>query len=253
MAKSNIVKQLINNEIDLTVAVRRLYVLTDAIGHEEIKNWADKEINGYTKDDTLPEYRVFKSCELRYSGINGNYQVTSQPLSLTWLKSETVNAISVHRINAPLLEIEENSKADDLLAIDRSYLAGEVEENTSDGFRGVQCFKIEQTVPAAQFGRIINFIYDKTLKALLELDKKYGCLDNLDIESVKISKKDKAELFEELNCILVGKNIKIKNSSIGSGSNTIEKTSHTEIKPEINVSTEKKEKCFLRRLFRRIK
>ena len=65
MAKSNIIKQLINNEMDLTVAVRRLYVLADAIEHEEIKNWADKEINGYTTDDILPDYRVFESHALK--------------------------------------------------------------------------------------------------------------------------------------------------------------------------------------------
>lgn len=254
MSKSKIIGQLINNEIELTVALRRLYVLVNDLGNEEIKEWVDKEINGYSVVDQLPEYRVFKSCELKYSGINGSYQVTAQPLPLSWLSKNTIDAISIHRITAPISEIESNAKSTEMLQIGRTNLAGEVNKNTSkDFFGGVQCIEIHQVVPAAQFGRIVTAIMDKVLKALLELDKKFGCLDNLDIDTSKLKKKDRDELSTNLDVIINANKVKIKGSNIGSGSNTINKTTEVGIETEVNITKEDKKGCFLCRLFRRKK
>ena len=168
MAKSKIIKELVNNEVSLTIALRRLYVLANDIGNEEIKNWADKEMNGYNKEDTLPDYRTFNSCELIYSGINGRYQVTNQPLPRGFSTSQTINRISTHNITAPLSEIEEYSKSKNSLGKDRTDLAGEVEKNSDNGLTSVQCFQIQQIIPAAQFARITNAIYNVVLKSLIE-------------------------------------------------------------------------------------
>ena len=159
MAKSTIIKQLVNNEVPLTIVLRRIFVLANDIGNENVKEWASLELNGYKKEDQLPEYRVFNSCELHYTGINGAYKVTNQPLSLTWLDPKTIKAITTHRITAPLSEVEKNaSSTDSFLGIDRSYLAGEVYKHTDDGVNGIQCFSIQQVIPVAQFARIINSI-----------------------------------------------------------------------------------------------
>ena len=254
MSKSKIIGQLINNEIDLTVALRRLYVLVNDLGNEEIREWVDKEINGYSSTDQLPEYRIFKSCELRYSGINGSYQITAQPLPNAWLSKNTIDAISTHRITAPISEIEVNAKSAELLQIGRTNLAGEVQKNTFDDFfGGVQCIEIHQVVPAAQFGRIITAVMDKVLKALLELDKKFGCLDDLDIDTSKLKKKELAELSANLGVIINTKKIKITGSNVGSGINTTNKTTEVNIETEVNIAKEDKKGCFLCRLFRRKK
>lgn len=133
MAKSTIIKQLVNNEVPLTIVLRRIFVLANDIGNENVKEWASLELNGYKKEDQLPEYRVFNSCELHYTGINGAYKVTNQPLSLTWLDPKTIKAITTHRITAPLSEVEKNaSSTDSFLGIDMSYLAGEVYKHTDE-------------------------------------------------------------------------------------------------------------------------
>ena len=75
MAKSTIIKQLVNSEVPLTIVLRRIFVLANDIGNENVKEWTSLELNGYKKADQLPEYRVFNSCELHYTGINGAYEV----------------------------------------------------------------------------------------------------------------------------------------------------------------------------------
>ncbi len=251
MAKSKIIKELVNDEISLTVALNRLYVLASDLDNKDVLEWTSKELSGYKIEDELPEYRIFKSFELVYSGINGGFQITEQPLSLSWLSPETVEKISVSKIRDSILEIENKSKTDRQLYIDRSYLAAEVEKNTYQNFieRGVKCVNIQQRVAPAQFVEILAAIKQKVLKLLLELDKKFGCLDDLDIGSSKIGKKDKLELFDTLNLILTDKSITknktvIKNSNMGEN-NTIDKKTNVEISPSVEVNSGEKKSGFL--------
>ena len=44
MAKSTIIKQLVNNEVSLTVVLNRIYVLADDIGNQEVKDWVSHEL-----------------------------------------------------------------------------------------------------------------------------------------------------------------------------------------------------------------
>lgn len=252
MAKSTIIKQLVNNEVSLTIVLRRIFVLANDIGNESVKKWASLELNGYKNEDQLPEYRIFNSCELRYTGINGSYQVTNQPLSLTWLKPETIKELTQHRIIAPVSEIEKNANAtDSFLGMDRSYLAEEVYKQTNNGFQGIQCFSIQQIVSVAHFEEIINSITNIALNTLLELDKVYGKLDDLDIGSERIGKKEKTDLFNNLSCIITGKTIKVNNSNIGGGSNTTTKSTNVEISPNISVNPDNKKYCWLSKIFKK--
>ena len=68
MAKSKILKELVNEEISLNIALKRLIVLAADINDNDLKEWAEKEINGYNADDEVPEYR--KLCS-HYGVLHG--------------------------------------------------------------------------------------------------------------------------------------------------------------------------------------
>ncbi len=260
MAKSKIIKDLVNDEVSLTVVLNRLYVLASDLGNQDILDWANKEISGYKQEDKLPDYRIFKSAEFVYTGINGGFQVTNQPLSLTWLNPETVEKLSISHIRDSISEIESKANTDKLLGIDRSYLAGEVEKNTYDDFlcRGVQCFSIQQRVAPNRFAEILTSIKQVALKLLLELDKKFGNLDDLDVGIDKINKKEQEELSEKIHVVfneysIQSKKVTLKNSNIGRD-NYIQKETKTEVEvsPTISVNNDKPNKWgWIRRIFGR--
>lgn len=137
------------------------------------------------------------------------------------------------------------------MGIDRSYLAGEVYKHTDDGVNGIHCFSIQQIVPVAQFSRIINSITNIALNTLLELDKVYGKLDDLDIGSERIGKKEKTDLFTNLSCIITGKTIKVNNSNIGGGGNTPTKSTNIEISPDISANPNNKKCCWFSKIFKK--
>ena len=57
MAKSKIIKQLVNNEITTKQALERMLILTKDIKDKNLEKWIRSEIQGYEKGDTIPKYR----------------------------------------------------------------------------------------------------------------------------------------------------------------------------------------------------
>ena len=47
-------------------------IICNDLDYTEIYNWADKELNGYQVNDSVPEYRRQKYGHITYSGLKGN-------------------------------------------------------------------------------------------------------------------------------------------------------------------------------------
>lgn len=282
MTKSKIIKDLVNENISITIALKRLIVLANDIGYDELKQWAEKEVNGYSPDDEVPEYRYISSNNFTYNGvIGGRVSVTQATLNLSLLSEKTRNEIVKCRVNESISTIEKHAQlSEGELAIDRSYLAGEIFRN-SGGYSGVQCTSITQKFTPSQFEKILQIVSSKTLNILLKLDKEFGNLDDLDIGSSVMTRKkiDKAKhdvliiinndnSFNNTGKIKItksqinlGENNKsstkkekrvTKNSNVGTGSNSIEK--HTDVDTNVSLNSEKKKKfSIFSKLFKRRK
>lgn len=268
MAKSKIIKELVNEEISLSVALKRIIVLANDIGYVELKQWAEKELNGYNNDDEVPQYRHISSTSFTYDGIvGGRLSVRQTALNLNLLSTETVDKIIKCKVCDSITSVEKNAKiSKGELAIDRSYLAGEVFKN-SGGYTGVQCTSITQNFAPSQFEAVVQAVSSKALEILMELDKEFGNLDNLDIGCDGHSKKKVEEIKHDIQVIInedksvtingkvnksqinIGGNNRSnaksekkinKNSNVGKGSNSIEK--HTDIDSNVTITNQKEKK-----------
>lgn len=278
MAKSKIIKELVNEEITIEKALKRILLLANDIENEDLKMWVEKELNGYESGDDIPEYRIINSMNLIYSGINGGFQVTRSPLPMTYLSSESYDSIKAIKIFEPIGSIQDKANnKEGTLQMDRTYLAGEIYNNTFDGLIGIQCMSISQVFDRSQFANIIKKVNLKALNILMRLEKEFGNLDELDIETKDIdtmenlSKDLKVVLYEDnsvhyekskvKNSPIVTDNAKVDakttktknvNSNTGKGNNNIEKHTDitTDIKSEVNIEQgEKGKKSWFGKLF----
>ncbi len=64
----------------MEVAFSRLLIIASYIGNQDLIDWATNELNGYSNQAQIPSYRKSGLGQIIYSGINGNFQVTGQPL-----------------------------------------------------------------------------------------------------------------------------------------------------------------------------
>lgn len=250
MAKSKIIKQLVNEEISLGIALKRLLVLATDLELSDLVNWVKCETRGYERN-LVPEYRKISSLTFRYSGINGSFKINQANLDIGFLSKQTLDSVLVNDVKESIVNIEEKAKASDHeLMIDRSYLAGEVYKNSSNGWTGIQCTSIAQIFHTEQFKSIYNKVYSMTLDILLELDKKFSNIDDMDLDIDSVDKKDLDEISKSVQVIInyspitVSKDLnikadnavlgegtinkatdnkKIKDSNTGAGTNTVEK------------------------------
>ena len=221
MAKSKIIKELANNQISMEVALQRLMIIASDLGNEELLAWAETELQGYSPNDTLPEYRNVRSIHFAYSGINGNYKVTNCPFTFTSVLEEELSDI----YNVPILDsvsslqnfIDNPEKQS--YRRDFSMLNGYVLQRT-----GLQCTSIYQTVPLNFLQKIVSQIKTILMNVFLKLDKEYGCLDDLDVDTTAKTP-DEVEAINKVvnnyifidNSINVGDKNKLKGSGIFGG------------------------------------
>ena len=78
MAKSKIIKDLANSNIDTITALKRAKVLFSELGNEKLLNWVNFEISGYPLDADLPSYRI------EQGSLMGSYMKGSMASHMKW-------------------------------------------------------------------------------------------------------------------------------------------------------------------------
>ena len=212
MAKSKIIKELANKEVSLEVAFNRLLIIASDLNNDDLINWATNELNGYSKDSKIPKYREGKMGHIVYSGINGRMQVNNQPLPLSIFDKEPLDYIKVNYFDQDIATIEQFAFGDNgNIGLDLTDLAGIVHKKTS-----ILCLKITMQFPKEIFIGLLSTIRTKLLKVFIELDKEFGCLDDLDVDT---NTKDLKEINNKLNIIIfqdnsvtIGDGNKLKNT-----------------------------------------
>ncbi len=217
MAKSKIIKELANNAISLEVALNRLFIIASDIENEELQNWAERELHGYGNNQ-LPDYRYAKNTLFKYSGINGNFKVTDAPLPLLQIMKSEDPSMFYLPISDGISTIEDyvRNKSQNEFGRDLTWAAEMVFKMS-----GIQCYSIRQIVPINTFEGIINSIKMVLMKIFLKLDKTYGCLDELDIQTEEVDPKEREATNAIINqyiyidnSISMGDKNKIENSSL---------------------------------------
>lgn len=179
MPKSQIIKDIVEDAVPLEKSLTRLMVLAKDIENDKLAKWAEKEIQGYSREDDLPEYRIIKSRQFVYSGINGNFKVKNTPLPEEWMGKGVAKQVAELYNYDGIKYLSSLAEAEHMPCVDLSRFAGNVSIATGDA---VQCTEIYQKIPQSLYQGICNTVKMKMLTALLELEKKYGCLDDLGID-----------------------------------------------------------------------
>ena len=87
MAKSNIIKNFINSNMDINTALQNLMAILYCLEDENLINWANKELSGYDSINELPEYRKLKG-RVMASYIVGNMKYSNAPFIISHLDDD---------------------------------------------------------------------------------------------------------------------------------------------------------------------
>ncbi len=218
MKRSKIIIELIKDEINVVQAMDILNLLLQDINDKKIKKWLENEINGYEKDKDVPNYRIL-NANIVGDYIGGRFKCSNKDIPI---KPEYVKEYSKVIITAPISQIMQLSIAEkeskehclgiplhQVLAQQISLVNGEV-------------ISARRELSIYAHTNLLLLIKSKVLKIFVELEKKYGNLDNYYIDFS--NKKTEKEIVKEItniiytdNSVHMGSDNKIEKSSVGVG------------------------------------
>lgn len=190
MVKSQIIKDLAQDKITIGSALRRLLVISYELDNSELQKWIENELNGYTNNSIIPDYRKNVTYMIMYSGYNASTLIRQQPLSESYFDKELQDIIKTRVIKDGVNILENSIKSKSEIIFNLIDFAGVVSHN-SGGL--IRCIRLEQIISKTTFLQILSNVKTKLIQLLLELEKEFGLLDDLDID---LSDKSKDELRE---------------------------------------------------------
>lgn len=232
MAKSKIIKDLANSSVDTITALKRTKVLVSALNNAEISKWLDYEISGYPTDATLPSYRKV------HGSLMGSYFRGSMANHMTWNNVSIPLGKMPDDIKELLLSVEFHEGVEALrMLTEKSKAVGSEISKTipADCFSTIAHFNNDpyMIITSARVivgehivSNIFSVIENKLLDMLMILEKEFGCLDELDIDTTAKSEEE----IEAINNKILVLVYNDKRVSIGDGNKIKDSTIASEIK-----------------------
>lgn len=217
--RSRIIVEIASGNKKITDALFELKLLLSDLDSSEVASWIDSELEGYSSDENIPEYRKFTGV------LCGNVlQVGGGGI----LKRQMVIPVKVEQ-----LEYTQTYLRDNITAIeayekkdDKDGLSISVDMRVAESIAALELNEFCQInnawlkIPPSKYTDILNAVKGRILKILLMLEKKYGNLDDYAIDFGK--KEERSELMQLVvniiyngDSISIGDNNKISKSDIG--------------------------------------
>lgn len=218
MGKSKIIKDISNLNVDLEGILTRSLIIANDLENTFVYDWIKGELYGYDDKDSLPNYRKFRGT-LKIYYIAGFKKVSGQPITEDLIHEQVRSKIP-------------NYIMEDISSVQNAIKEKEDFEYDLTDFipfllisKDYEVMRLVKVIPKNVYQNILAKVKRVVLEFLLEAERKFGNLDNLDLDSSKEevqSFNKQVNLYIE-NLIHMGSGNVIENSNIaGNDVNKIE-------------------------------
>lgn len=220
-----LIKDLSFDKITLNQALTRAKIIAFEINNEDFKNWINKELNGYSVNDKLPDYRIIP-CDI-FAVLKAYGQRKTVPYDMTSIDKELDGKIYKMDILQSVSVLESELKDSD-----KTYGYQEFPIHILQELRQNNKFitSVERRIQHFQLENILNLTKQKLIDTLLDLDKAFPDLQN----NFNNTPENQEKTNTIINNHIYGDNA---SSNIGVGDSLSQKISNNyEIKIEQTIS-----------------
>lgn len=234
-----------DDEKSLVSPLLKTKVFASRIGNKNLLNWVNKELNGYSMDDNLPEYRIgsaTSSCTLR----QGYAMQENTPVPVSFIQDETLRNFFTQyefRDSVKTLESYFSDKGNDILMkiLPVDFWAFLTREFRKNGFKG-EIRDIKKMSHISSITQTLTEVRSKFLDLMINLESEFPDLPE---DFSDYTETTKENLTQTINYIM-GDSYNISNSGDGStinigDKNNINSASGTDISQENHIDDTKKE------------
>jgi hypothetical protein len=170
-----IVNLAVEENTSLPVLLRKCLVLAHRLKNARLKAWADKELDGYAKDDVLPEYRQTYAISKGFFVGPAGAWVNDQPIATAALKQEHQAIVEHAEFRSPIAayqlgQRDESSKGEWRIPWPPNLVA----MYQGKFFRGYALNRAWIEVPNSFIAALLDTVRNRILKLALELQDELG-------------------------------------------------------------------------------
>lgn len=203
-----IIDILSSENTNLENALIKTKVLLHKMGEKELLTWINNEINGYSKKDNIPEYRII-STSVYGTATNGyTTRWENHRLPIGHLSKKIQKSLSIQEMNESISALEILSKSENTLS---APLPTEYCPSFAKGLsNGIYVESAYKQITQTQIIQILTQIRNRLLDFLLELSDRLieSSDDDIKSQSKKIGTRElfNNTIFGDNTTIIVGNN-----------------------------------------------
>ncbi|MFY0482436.1 hypothetical protein ACI6PS_07495 [Flavobacterium sp. PLA-1-15] len=174
---TNIINELTDTESSLASSLLKIKVLGVRLNNQELVNWTNNEIEGYTDGSPLPIYRKY-SCNVVGNIQNGNWNLTNHFLPLDGFDSDLKEKIETFELYHSLSGMEKllADKSTDRLYNSlplqlHQYFSRQLQKN---GNHNAHVYEAWRELGKGGLEQAISIIRNKALDLMLMLEQEFG-------------------------------------------------------------------------------
>ncbi|MFG6116947.1 hypothetical protein ACGTN9_17485 [Halobacillus sp. MO56] len=158
----------------------RLKVILSDLDNEIIINWIDGELQGY-KRMNVPEYRIIKGELMGTYILNYQYKYTNAPVPVEHvLDEERINQLRIITITDSITTLQ------NVLNHENKDYYGKIIPTALCHYISTELFQIagmRATIASNHLDGIVSKVKSKLVEIVMELEKQFDNLDEMDIKS----------------------------------------------------------------------
>lgn len=232
---SDIINELIDSEKSISGPLLKTKVLATRLGNDELLNWVNQELEGYSDSKNVPKYRKF-GCHVVGDYFNGNMKYTRQPLPLTGFDKSLQTLISnmefMHSVGALENMVQKKGNLElPFTAEMTGYLETSIIKLGNPHFQLINARKFMSSNGIAE---ILAIVRNRLLDFMLKIDKEFGNLT--EIEDLKSKRNEIANIMNQtiINTSGDGNVINTGDSSSVSSTINISKGNKDQLRKELD-------------------
>lgn len=163
----------VDANVDISVVLRKCKVLAARLGNEEFKLWVERELNGYTSKEDLPEYRILR-VESHGNFIGIAWKANDVPIAPSIIPEEYrdivtmvyfMDAISYYQ---SLLQTTDKKDSGNILS--NPWPADLVRLVGSEIYENMHCVNAWKVVPKSSVAALLDTVRNRVLSFVLEIE-----------------------------------------------------------------------------------
>lgn len=234
---NQIIQDLLNPEKKLKDIFLKVKFLAFKLENQKLKDWADKEINGYNSGDQIPKYRTIATLIfgnlIQDLGVRTIYR-RDEPLTIDYVPEKIRKELMEVQFDGSISAIEHLlSNGKDFHAFSIPYYAQAAITKTLTNYWHVE--SAWRLIASSYFDGVLNAIKSHLLDFFMQLNKEFG---DKDISIMKDNKKVD-DLFKSTIGSIQAENITLNlgdnNQSLNTGTineSTVTQNQNTNLTPE---------------------